>query len=95
MDSIEKKIKNIILNNIEDCNEYRLFIFGSRASTQSRKYSDYDIGIEGKKAIPFAVLAKIKTALDDSDLPYKVDVVDFFTVSNNFRNQALKNIKEL
>ena len=95
MDSVEKKIKNIILDNIEDGKKHRLFIFGSRVSGGSRKYSDYDIGIEGKEAIPFAVLAKIKTALEDSDLPYKVDVVDFFVVSSDFRKQALKNIKEL
>ncbi len=95
MNSIEQKIKDIILNNIEGDEKYRLFVFGSRADNSARKYSDYDIGIEGKVAISFSVLAKIKTALDDSDLPYKVDVVDFFTVSDDFRKQALKNTKEL
>jgi len=95
MDKVEKKIKDIILNNLESDNKYRLFIFGSRVSGTPRKYSDYDIGIEGKDMIPFPVLVKIKIALQDSDLPYKVDVVDFSTVSDDFRKQALKNTKKL
>ncbi len=95
MDKTEKKIKKIILENIDDGKKYRLFIFGSRASGQPRKYSDYDVGIEGKEVIPFAMLAKIKIALNDSDLPYKIDVVDFSAVSKKFRDQALINIKKL
>ena len=95
MDRIEKKIKEIILESIDDGKKYRLFIFGSRVSGQSRKYSDYDIGIEGKEVIPFAMLAKIKIALNDSELPYKIDVVDFSAVSKKFRDQALINIKKL
>lgn len=40
-------IKSIINQNL-DPTKFKVFIFGSRAMGQQFKYSDYDIGIEGK-----------------------------------------------
>ena len=69
----------------------KLFIFGSRARGTNRKFSDIDLGVEGQKKLsPKEYLALI-TSLDDSDLPYKVDVVDFSTVTDNFRQIAKQN----
>lgn len=40
------------------------------------KYSDIDIGIEGKK-IPVGTYYKILDELEESDLPYRVELVEF------------------
>lgn len=95
MNDAEKKIKEIISRYIGADNDFELFIFGSRSDGTAKKYSDYDIGIMGSEKVPREILSKIKTALDDSDLPYKVDVVDFFLASESFRKEALKNIRKL
>jgi len=92
--SPENEIKNIIFQFL-DPKEYQVFIFGSRATGKAKKYSDYDIGILGKKSVPLNILAKINEALEESNLPYRVDVVDFSSVSKNFKEIALSKIKKL
>ena len=90
----EKEIKNILQNFI-DFKKSKVFIFGSRAKGASRKFSDYDIGIIGRKSLDFKKISLIKDKFEESDLPYRVDVVDFSTVSKNFKNIALSKIKKL
>ncbi len=92
--NIEEQIKEIIGKFI-DLNKYEVFIFGSRITEKARKYSDYDIGIRGKRALPAQKIVLIKEALEESDLPCQVDVVDFYTVSADFKNVAMKKIKKL
>jgi predicted nucleotidyltransferase len=91
---VEKEIKKIIFQFL-DPKDYQVFIFGSRAKGKAEKFSDYDIGIIGKKALPFRVMALIEEALEESDLPYKVDVVDFALVPESFKKVALSKIKKL
>jgi len=90
----EKAIGDIIFQFI-DPNEHQVFIFGSRATGKARKFSDYDIGIIGKKPIAWEILSLIDEAFEESDLPFKVDIVDFSLVSDKFRKTALSKIKEL
>ena len=90
----EKAIRDIIFQFI-DSNEYKVFIFGSRATGKASKFSDYDIGIIGNKPIEWGMLSLVDEAFEESDIPFKVDVVDFSLVSDKFRETALSKIKEL
>ena len=94
MKTVEKKIKNI-LGEFIDLKQHQAFIFGSRATRRARKFSDYDIGIIGGKPLNFRKIALIKTRIEESDLPCRVDIVDFSTVSKNFKDIALTEIKKL
>jgi predicted nucleotidyltransferase len=67
--------------------EYSLFIFGSRATNTAQKWSDIDVGVEGK-SITMQQRAKIRDLLEDSDIPYTVDMVDFTTVDKKFKDIA-------
>ena len=78
-----------------DPEEYRMFIFGSRANGKVGKFSDYDVGIFGKKSLPLHLLSLIKEAFEESDFPFRVDVVDFSLTSTKFRKIALVQTKEL
>jgi len=91
---VELEIKKIIFQFL-DPKKYKVFIFGSRAKGKAKKYSDYDIEILGKKPLPSYLKVLIEEALEESDLPFKVDIVDFFNVSEDFKKVALKNIKKL
>ena len=91
---VELEIKKIIFQFL-DPKKYKVFIFGSRVKGKARKYSDYDIGILGKRPLPSYLKVLIEEALEESDLPFKVDIVDFSKVSEDFRKVALKNIKKL
>lgn len=84
-----------IISNFIDLNCYQLFVFGSRAEKESRKFSDFDIGILGEKPVPAKKLILIEEALEESDLPYCVDIVDFHNVSDKFKKIALAKIKKI
>ena len=87
-------IKKTLLKFI-DLNEYKIFIFGSRINGKAGKFSDYDVGILGKKPLPMHRLSLIKEAFEESDFPFRVDVVDFSLTSTKFRKIALVQAKEL
>ncbi|MEI6462100.1 MAG: nucleotidyltransferase domain-containing protein [bacterium] len=83
-------IKTVIrkyLNNSENS----VFIFGSRAIGNYKKYSDYDIGIEGKK-LDLLKQSYIEEEFENSNFPYTVDIVDFNQVTDRFRNIAKTKI---
>ncbi len=63
--------------------EYR--VFGSRLHGTAKTYSDIDIGVVMTEPIPLATLALLEEKLSESDLPYKVDLVDYQRISESFR----------
>lgn len=72
---------------------YRLFFFGSRVTGKGNEHSDIDVGIEAKKPISFRTMAKIKEDLDDLPILYKIELVDFKMVPEEFRKVALQAIE--
>lgn len=75
-------IRNILHDYVPHC-EVR--VFGSRITTNAKEYSDLDIAIVGKKPIDYSIIAEIKEAFQKSDLPFRVDVLDWNTISPEFR----------
>jgi predicted nucleotidyltransferase len=74
---------------------YHAFIFGSRAQNTNRKYSDLDLGILGKASVSISKIAHIKNDLEESNLPYRVDLIDFTTVTDKFKNSAMRKVIEI
>lgn len=87
-------IKKTLRNYLPDPS-YRLFLFGSRATGTARKFSDVDVGIEGRRPVSPTALMNIQEALEESDIPYKVDIVDFSQTSDRFRSFAKKYARPL
>lgn len=92
MVSSEELIKKAIFKHLPT-DRYQVFLFGSRVSGQATAFSDYDVGVLGKEKVPLATLALIEEELEDSDLPYHVDVVDFRRVGGKFRRLAFRGRK--
>ena len=86
----EEQIKQTVSKYLPS-SDYRIFLFGSRAIYKNYKWSDMDIGILGDKAIPGHIIVKIQDELENSRIPYKIDLVDFTRVSDQFRKVAMKN----
>ncbi len=63
----------------------RAFVFGSRAHGTARRYSDLDLALEWERPLGLDLIGEIAEALSESDLPYKVDIVDLATVDPAFR----------
>jgi uncharacterized protein len=60
-------------------------IFGSRVTGEARDYSDLDLVIMGQQKIDRRTLYDLAEAFEESDLPMRVDVLDWQRISETFR----------
>ncbi len=67
-----------------------VWVFGSRITSASKSYSDLDLVIVGKKRVPQILYYQIKDAMEESDLPFRVDVLDWHRISPSFK-KIIKN----
>ncbi len=67
----------------------RVLAFGSRVTGGARPYSDLDLAIESARPLGLDLTGRIAEALSESDLPYKVDIVDLATVDPGFRPRIM------
>jgi len=63
-----------------------VWAFGSRARWTAKEFSDLDLFIQGEQPLAGEDAAALAEAFAESDLPWKVDVVDGATVSAAFRD---------
>lgn len=75
--------------------KYKVGIFGSRASGQAAKWSDVDVVVSGGKPVPGEVFEAFKEKLENSDLPFFVDVIDMHSVSQVLKQQVLQEVQWL
>ncbi len=65
--------------------QYAVWAFGSRAKWTAKQYSDLDLAVITDKPLALSVSAALADDFTESDLPFKVDVVDWATTSASFR----------
>ncbi len=82
-----QQIKNLF-NTFSEIENVK--IFGSRAKGTYKPYSDIDLVCYGEK-ITEKLLLHIASELDELPTPYKFDIVDYKSISNqNFKNEINK-----
>ena len=59
--------------------------FGSRAKGTAKPYSDLDLAILGSEPLPLSTAAELTDDFSESDLPSKVEIVDWATTGERFR----------
>ena len=62
-----------------------IWVFGSRAKNTAKKYSDLDLAIDAGKPLPIKLIVDLEFAFEESDLPYKVDIVDWVSADEQFK----------
>ncbi len=75
-------IQSILDEHVPGC-EVRAF--GSRAKWSASDYSDLDLAVVGDQPVEWRTLGRLKDALEESTLPFRVDVLDWHDISDNFR----------
>ncbi len=68
-----------------------IWIFGSRATEKIKPFSDLDLFIKSHEKISDETLTQCAFALEESNLPYKVDLLDWSKISQNFQNIILNS----
>jgi predicted nucleotidyltransferase len=65
--------------------DYEVRVFGSRYKGTAAKYSDLDLVLIGKTKLELPLLAKVNDAFEESDLPFRVDVLDCNDITPEFQ----------
>ncbi len=60
-------------------------LFGSRARGDIKPFSDIDLVIMNEKSLPLAVTAQLALAFEESNLPYRVDFVQWVDLTDDFK----------
>lgn len=64
---------------------FDVYAFGSRVRGNARPLSDIDLVVKTDKAMDVLLWADLKEAFIESDLPFKVDVVDWARTQPHFK----------
>ena len=62
-----------------------VYVFGSRARGDHRTTSDIDLAISGSLPLSISTRSKLEFGFSESDLSFKVDVVDLVTADESFK----------
>ncbi|MCP4361561.1 MAG: nucleotidyltransferase domain-containing protein [Chloroflexi bacterium] len=60
-------------------------LFGSRYRGTAKPYSDLDIVLVGKEKLDWLQVSQLREAFAESDLPWRVDVLDWHAISSQFQ----------
>lgn len=66
-------VRKILARHLPD---RRVCAFGSRVTGRAWRYSDLDLLVMGSEPIPDLALASLRADFEDSDLPFRVDVIE-------------------
>lgn len=59
--------------------------FGSRVAGPVKEFADLDLAVMGETPLAASVLADLEEDFRESDLPFRVDVVDWAATQEQFR----------
>ncbi len=83
------QVRDIVLRYLRG-HAARVYLFGSHAKGAPRRSSDVDVAIEPKATLPSGLLAELREALEESTVPWRVEVVDLSETDAAFRERVLK-----
>ena len=83
----KKIVQHILKKHVPNAT---VWVFGSRVKQTANNSSDLDLVIISKSKIPLQVMGSLNFDFEESDLPFKVDVLDWQNISDDFK----KVIKE-
>ena len=76
-------VRGVLRQHVPD---RKVVAFGSRATWSAKDYSDLDLAIMGDEPLSLDVISALAERLGESDLPFKVDLVDWARIDERFRD---------
>jgi uncharacterized protein len=68
----------------------KIYLFGSRAREKHHETSDIDIALDGNQKLSIVDVGEVREVLNAINIPYKIDVVDFYRVYPAMQEMILK-----
>lgn len=81
-----EKIRNCVLDFMKE-EEAHIYLFGSWARGEQRRGSDVDIAIDGEGPSLSSKISDLRDFLEESAIPYRVDVVDMRLASEDLKRE--------
>ena len=75
-------VRAILRKHVPD---HRVWAYGSRIKGTARRYSDLDLAVMTDQPLPIAVIGAMQEDFSESDLPFRVDILDWATTRDGFR----------
>ena len=75
-------VLDVVKRHVPECD---VLAFGSRYKWSNNDSSDLDLALVSHGKIEFSVIENIKYDFMESDLTFRVDVLDYYAISENFR----------
>lgn len=85
-----KQLKQTVLNFLQN-ERVKIILYGSRARGDNSPSSDVDIGILSEGNLDRLSLSRLRDLLEESTIPYRVEIVDLGQVSESFKAEILKD----
>ena len=79
-----------IVREILGGQEVAVYLFGSWARRESTPCSDIDLAVESRTPLPPGLLARLRERLEESHVPYRIEVVDLRGTDPAFRRRVLE-----
>jgi uncharacterized protein len=77
-----ERVRKILAEHVPQC-EVRAF--GSRVNRRTKNYSDLDLAVVAPHRLPDDTLRHLREAFEESDLPFRVDLLDWHGLSPAFQ----------
>ncbi len=74
----------IVKNVLGELCQYTV-AFGSRIKGTHEKFSDLDLCIKAENSISLEKILSLKRNFSNSDLPYKIDLIDYHSIGDAFQ----------
>ena len=84
-----KLVRQLVLEKVWETCPARVYLFGSRATGHARPTSDIDVAVWPLTDLPAGTLALIREALEESLIPFSVDLVDLRDTDEGFRARVV------
>ena len=81
-------VRNILQKHVPAC---AVWAFGSRVTGRVKPYSDLDLAVISGTSLGWHLIEDLKEDFSDSDLPWRVDVVDWASTDPAFQAIIARN----
>ncbi len=81
----KEHIIDILKSSLLSKHKIAVLLFGSYAKGNAKKDSDIDLAIKGSAPLDLSFWSQLEEEFRNSDIPQKIDLVDYHRVSPSFQ----------
>ncbi|GBE15562.1 nucleotidyltransferase domain protein [bacterium BMS3Abin14] len=82
------QVKRLVLKGLLG-HDAQVFLFGSHATGKAGRASDIDVAVLPVRELPAGLLSRIRESLQESYVPFSVELVDLSQTDEAFRERVL------